>query len=60
MNQQEMIDRDIRLLIGDMQLQLLFAKARIAALESAKEEAAAAPLPEEPKPNGHAMAHATE
>jgi hypothetical protein len=31
--QQEMIDRDLRLLLGDLQLQLVFAKARIAELE---------------------------
>lgn len=33
MTQQEMIDRDLRLLLGDLQLQLVFAKARIAELE---------------------------
>jgi len=33
MTQQEIIDREIRMLLGDLQLQLVFAKARIAELE---------------------------
>lgn len=41
MTQQEIVDREIRLLLGDLQLQLVFAKARIAELEGAT-----------PKPNG--------
>lgn len=34
MNQQEIIERDVRLLIGDLHLQLIMARARIAELES--------------------------
>jgi hypothetical protein len=35
MNQQEIIERDVRLLIGDLHLQLIMARARIAELEQA-------------------------
>lgn len=34
MTQQEMIDRDIRMLVGDQTVQLIFARARIAELEA--------------------------
>ena len=53
MTQQEMIDRDIRMLVGDMQVQLIFARARIAELEQQLADAA----PKQGKPNGVMQEH---
>lgn len=50
MTQQEFIDQNVRMLIGDLQLQLVIARGRIAELE------AMLPNPEPPAapmPNGH-------
>jgi hypothetical protein len=35
MTQQDIIERDVRMLIGDLHLQLVMARARIAELEAA-------------------------
>jgi hypothetical protein len=47
MTQQEIIERDVRLVIGDLHLQLIMARARIAELE-----AGAVPVEDTAKPNG--------
>lgn len=47
MTQQEIVERDVRLLIGDLHLQLVMARARIQELEMRPE-----PPVEEGKPNG--------
>jgi hypothetical protein len=36
MTQQEMIEQNVRMLIGDLQLQLIVARARLAELEQAQ------------------------
>lgn len=51
MTQQEIVERDVRLLIGDLHLQLVMARAQIATLE----QQLAAKEPEQPghgEPNG--------
>jgi hypothetical protein len=39
MTQQDMIEQNVRMLIGDLQLQLIVLKARIAELEGAEDKA---------------------
>lgn len=47
MTQQEIIERDVRLLIGDLHLQLIMARAQITTLEQRPVE-----RDEQSKPNG--------
>ena len=49
MTQQELIDHNVRLMLGDLMVQIAMLRARITELE------AVAPQPEQviPKPNGH-------
>ena len=53
MTQQEIIERDVRMLIGDLSLQLLMARARIAELE-------AGAVPVEPKAKANGKDHHQE
>ena len=54
MTPQEFVDNNVRLTLGDLMLQIILLKARVAELESAA--AAVEPPPAEPvaKPNGKA------
>lgn len=52
---QQQIETNVRMALGDLQLQLIMANARIAELEAllaAKEPQPEEPLPGEGKPNG--------
>lgn len=48
MTGQELIDRDIRVLLGDLQLQVIFGRARIAELEEQLAIATAPKTEEQP------------
>ena len=55
MNPQDLLNQNIRLLIGDLQVNLMMANARIQELEAqiaAAQAQAEEPLPGEGKPNG--------
>jgi hypothetical protein len=63
---QETIDRDLRFILGDLQVQLIFARARIAELEGVLAQQAADAEIEQPKaptkarPNGVAARDSAE
>ena len=54
MNPQEVLNQNIRMLIGDLQVQLMIANARVQELEAmlAAQTQAQAPVPEVSRPNG--------
>ena len=58
MNPQDLINQNIRLALGNLQVELILAQARIQelelALKQATEQQAEVPVPEVSKPNGHA------
>jgi len=55
MNPQDVLNQNIRLLIGDLQVNLMMAQARVAELEAKVEQlSTTVGVPEVSKPNGRA------
>jgi len=52
MTQQEMIEQNVRLLLGDLQLQVVVLKARVAELEQEQKDRDLDKQPGDIKPNG--------